>query len=363
MPIEEQSFIDINGAEHLLSDEMDNLKDWIVSQENDGLTTVTDFTEGAMNYFLLCYAASSGFDLKQYADSLIKLAFLNTSNGEFLERLAARNGIFKIPAVYATTMLRLTIPDALDFDVKIDTGTEVGTDEAIIFNFMEDTVIPAGQTVVYANIQCEVPGTEGNVKAGTITNVFTDLNIDLTVFNENDVITGADEESDDSLKIRAGDPSVGTDLWIENVAKTLVSDALCYNLEAGLKLLIFKPTVNVVKQNLEDLFQEKMYRTRNTIIIQEADPFAVIDTGKSISLIIKTGYVPETVVNIIKSNITSYVNNINVGGLFKELCIKYICESTDGVLYADLNGFNDIDLTNTEYAIIDGDLTITEEMQ
>jgi hypothetical protein len=363
MPIEEQSFIDINGAEHLLSEEMDNLKSWIVNQESDGLTTITDFTEGAMNYFLLCYATSSRFDLEQYADNLIRLAFLNTSSGEFLERLAARNGIFRLPAIYATTMLRLTILDALNFDVKIDAGTEIGTDEAIIFNLVEDTVIPAGQTVVYSQIQCEVPGTDGNVKAGTITNVFTDLNVDLSVFNENDVTSGTDNESDDSLKVRAGDPSVGTDLWIENVAKTLVSDALCYNLEAGLKLLIFKPTVNVVKQNLEDLFSQKMYRTRNTIMIQEADPFAVIDADKTISLIIKNGYVPETVVNIITSSITNYVNNISVGGLFKGLCIKYICESTDGVLYADLTGFSDMDLTNTEYAVISGDLQITEEMQ
>jgi hypothetical protein len=187
--------------------------------------------------------------------------------------------------------------------------------------------------------------------------------VDLSVFNENDVTSGTDNESDDSLKVRAGDPSVGTDLWIENVAKTLVSDALCYNLEAGLKLLIFKPTVNVVKQNLEDLFSQKMYRTRNTIMIQEADPFAVIDADKTISLIIKNGYVPETVVNIITSSITNYVNNISVGGLFKGLCIKYICESTDGVLYADLTGFSDMDLTNTEYAVISGDLQITEEMQ
>ena len=362
MPIEEQSFIDINGAEHLLSQDMDNLKDFITNLENQGFTIPTDFTEGAMNYFLLCYAASSGFDLEQYADSLIRLAFLNTSSGEFLERLAARNGIFRISAVYATTMLRLTISDVLDFDVKIDAGTEIGTDEAIIFDLMEDTVIPSGQTVVYANIQCEVPGTEGNVKAGTITNVFTDLNIDISVFNENDVINGADDESDDSLKSRADDPSVGTDLWIENVAKTLVSDALCYNLEAGLKLLIFKPTVNVVKQDLEDLFSQKMYRTRNTITIQQADPFAVINNSNSINLIIKTGYVPATVVNMVTSSINTYVNNTSVGGIFKAICIKYICESTDGVLYSTLTGYNDIDLSNTEYATV-GTLNITSEMQ
>ena len=32
------------------------------------------------------------FDLKNFADELIRLAFPNSSKGEFLERLAARNG-------------------------------------------------------------------------------------------------------------------------------------------------------------------------------------------------------------------------------------------------------------------------------
>jgi len=359
MPIEEQRFIDINGAENLLSEEIDEIKEWIVNQEYEGLNTVTDFTEGAMNYFLLCYAASCKFDLKNFADELIRLAFVNNSKGDFLERLAARNGVFRIAGEYATTMLKLTLPDALSFDVKINAGTEFGTDEAIIFNLLEDKVIPTGETVVYVLIQCVEPGLVGNVKAGTIINVFSDLNIELTVVNENDVTSGKDDESDDSLRERASTPGVGTDLWIENIAKTVVSDALCYNLEQSIKLLVFKPINGVVKQDLEDLFQQKMYRTRNTIIIQEANPFSVIDEDKSITLVIKDGFVPETVSNIVKNRIKDYVNKLKVGGMFKEMCIKYLCESTEGVLYANLNDYEDIDLMNDQYATIDCELQIT----
>jgi len=358
MPIEEQSFIDINGAENLLSEEMDEIKEWIVSQEYEGLNTVTDFTDGAMNYFLLCYATTSKFDLKNYVDELIRLAFINSSKGAFLERLCARNGVFRIDGTYATTMLKLTIPTPLSFDVKVDAGTEVGTDEAILFNFVEDKIIPAGETSVYASIQCLEQGIVGNVKAGTIINVFSDLNLDLTVANESDVTNGTDDESDDSLRERGGTPGVGTDLWIEDVAKTVVSDALCHNLEQSLKLLIFKPTANVVKQDLEDLFQQKMYRTRNNIIIQEATAFPVIGETKSITLVLKDGFVFETVSNIVKNRISNYVSNLEVGGLFKQMCIKYLCESTDGVLYASLDGYADIDLTNEQYATIDGDLQI-----
>ncbi|UTB32710.1 MAG: baseplate J/gp47 family protein [Methanobacterium sp. ERen5] len=359
MPIEEQRFIDINGAENLLSEEIDELKEWIVNQEYEGLNTVTDFTEGAMNYFLLCYAATSKFDLKNFADELIRLAFLNSSKGEFLERLTARNGIFRIPGEYSTTMLKFTLAEALQFDVKIDAGTEFGTDEAILFSLIEDKVIPKGETVVYAKIQCQEMGIVGNVKAGTIINIFTEQNIDMTVTNESDVTDGKDDESDDSLRQRASNPSVGTDLWIEEVAETLVSDASCYNLEQSIKLLVYKPTTDVVKQDLVDLFQQKMYRTRNTVIIEEAKPFPVIDTDKSITLVIKDGHVSGTVINIVKNRITNYVNKLSVGGLFKEMCIKYLCESTDGVLYAYLTGYQDVDLLNDQYATITDDLNIT----
>ena len=40
--------------------------------------------------------------------------------------------VFRINGEYSTTMLKLIIPEALTFDVKVDAGTEFGTDEAII---------------------------------------------------------------------------------------------------------------------------------------------------------------------------------------------------------------------------------------
>ncbi len=64
--------------------------------------------------------------------------------------------------------------------------------------------------------------------------------------------------------------------------------------------------------------------------------------------------------NILRNRILSYVNSIKLGGLFRTICIKYLCESTEGVLYADLTGYSDIDLTNEQYAVID-DLQITTE--
>ena len=78
----------------------------------------------------------------------------------------------------------------------------------LLFNLLEDKVIPEGETIVYARIQCQEMGIVGNVKAGTIINIFTELNIDMTVTNESDVVDGKDDESDDSLRERASNTSV-----------------------------------------------------------------------------------------------------------------------------------------------------------
>ncbi|MDR3062555.1 MAG: baseplate J/gp47 family protein [Methanobrevibacter sp.] len=366
MAVEEETFTDIIGSDRTLSEIMDEIKEWVTDAQYVGLTNVDDWTEGAMNFFLLYISGRIKLDLEVYGDELIRLAFPDDSAGDFLDKLYARNGVFRIEGDYATTSVRFDLPTTLGFDAVLEAGTEVGTDEATTFNLVEDVIIPHGQTRAYGVVQCNEIGSIGNVLAGTIVNIFTDLSFEATVINEENVNNGHDGESDEDFKQRAKDLAIdnvatGTDLWVERVAKTLVDDAICYDLDYNLKLLVFKPTNQVTKQDLEELFTRKEYRTRNHIIIQEAESIAVIGTNKSINLVLQDDAVQETVLNIANTRIKNYVNKIALGGVFKIICIKYLCESIDKVLYANLNGFNNIDLTNNQYAIINGNLNITTE--
>jgi hypothetical protein len=366
MPIMERFFTDILGVDHYLSDEMDEIKAWVEDAEYAGLTTVNDWIEGAMNYFLLYMAGLIRLDLKNFGDELIRLAFPDDSGGDFLEKIYARNGIFRDEGDYATTSLRIELEDDLDFDPVLEAGTEFGTDEAITYNLIEDVTIPRDEKIVHSLIQCDEVGIIGNVKAGTIINVFTELSFNISVTNLNDVINGVDSESDEDFKQRAkelatSNISVGTDLWVEKIAKTLVDDALCYDLDGKAQLLVFKPSINVTKQDLDNLFRKKEYRRTKNLIIAEAESVSVIDPGKSITLIIKNGFTHSTIINMVNSRIRSYVNKLKLGAVFKELCIKYLCESVEGVIYANLEGFSNIDLTNQQYGVIDDDLNIITE--
>ncbi len=365
MSIEEQFFTDILGSDRFLSEIMDEIKEWVVNSQYAGLTTVDDFTEGAMNYFLLYISGLIKFDLELFADELIRLAFPNTSAGDFLNRIYARNGIYRKEGEYATTIVRFDLEEPLESDVILEAGSEVGTDEAIIYNLLEDVKIPKGETRVYGKVECQDVGIIGNVLAGTIINVFTELNFKISVINENDVKTGIDSESDDDFRARARDQAIngvstGTDLWVEKVAETLVDDALCYDLESDVKLVVYKPTPNVVKSDLEKLFQRKEYRTRNTVIVKEADPVAVIGEGMNINLLLEDGAVSTTMINLARNRVVNYVNQIKLGGIFKPICIKQQC-SINKVSYVELEGYETIDLTNNQYAVIDGELNITTE--
>jgi len=369
MAVEERSFKDIIGSERRLSEIMDETKEWVTNAHYAGLTNVDSWLEGDMNYFLLYITGLIKYDLELYGDDLIRLAFPATSAGDFLDMIYARNGVFRKEGEYATTTVLFDLREELDFDAVIEAGTEVGTDEAITFHVTKDVTIPKGETSQYGFVQCNEIGTIGNVLAGTITNVFTDLSFDLTVINEYPLTDGVDRESDEDFKARARDLafnniSVGTDLWVERVAKSLVDDAICYDVEPSVKLLVYKPKEGVSKQDLEELFERKEYRTRSTIIIQEAESVTVIDESKSIVLLLKNGYVSETVVNLISLSIKNYVDRkLKLGGLFKARCIKYLCESVEGVLYADITGFRDMELTNNQYAVIKGSLNITTEYE
>jgi hypothetical protein len=370
MAIVEQFFTDILGKDRHLSTIMNVIKEWVVSAEYAGLTNVDDWTPGAMNYFLLFISGLIKYDLESYADELIRLAFPVTSAGDFLDKIYARNGVYRKDGEYATTSLRWELlEDDIESDIVIEAGTEVGTDEAITYYLVEDLTIPKDETIVYGLVQCEEVGIIGNVRAGTIVNVFTELNFDLRVINENDVTSGVDIESDDDFKARARDyaiegVSVGTDLWIERIAKTLVDDALCYDLDASTKLLVYKPTTGVSRRDLEDLFERKEYRTRSSIIIQEAEAVVVIDSTKRIKLLIEKGAVHSPIVNIMKTRVNHYVDKkINLGGVFKPICLKRIGESIEKVTYVELTGFdNNIDLTNYQYAVIE-ELNITTESE
>jgi hypothetical protein len=94
------------------------------------------------------------------------------------------------------------------------------------------------------------------------------------------------------------------------------------------------------------------------LTFKEATPIPVINENMSISIAISMISSFNTVVNEIRERIKKHVDELPLGEVFNPNCIQFLCESVEGVLGVILNGYEEIILTNEQYAVINGDLNI-----
>lgn len=366
MNIEDMSFTKNNGVERKLSEIIEENIERVRTAYYSDLTTVDDFSVGGMNYFLAVNQSLCQYDLEFLIEATNKNNLIQYASGDALDDIGARKGLYRSDSEFAMGSVLFTLANPLSSPLKIAEGTELTTDDSIIFVTNEDAIFETGITSVVCEVICMEPGTIGNIKKGSLNNILTLLPYDLTVTNTSDFISGVDEEDDESFKERIIDSTlnypVGTSIWYEKVAKTLVDDALYHKINPSSGKIIYKPTNGVTNDNLIALFNQKENQVVNIDIdFDEAIPKPVINENMSISVIINSQYGFESVKNNIINIINNYVDNLPLGEIFKSRCVKFLIESVEGVQAVNLSGYEDIiDLTNEEYAVIDGELIINE---
>ncbi|MEA4956862.1 hypothetical protein SDC9_07407 [bioreactor metagenome] len=362
MNITEQSFTQADGVERKLTEIVQENMDRVSNSYLTGLSTVNDWSENSENFKQAVNQGLIQYDLEVLIDIVKQANFIKSAEGDALDDIGERKGVYREEGSFATGTVNLTLTPTPTSPIRLYNGTEVSTEDSIIFILNEDITFNTGTSTITADVICDEHGTIGNVKAGSINTIITDLPYNLTVTNPSDFTTGADEETDDDYKERIkNSQSPGTSLWFEETAKTLVTDAL-YNLTSYQHgTLVYKPTDGVVSSDLIALFNLKENSIVNhELTIEEAESSAVIDETMSITIYMRAGFSFETALEQITININNYIDKIPLGGIFNPDCLRFYCEIVEGVGYASLTGFESVDLTNTEYAIINGDLQITE---
>ncbi len=362
MNITEQSFTQADGVERKLTEIVQENMDRVSNSYLTGLSTVNDWSENSENFKQAVNQGLIQYDLEVLIDLVKQANFIKSAEGDALDDIGERKGVYREEGSFATGTVNLTLTPTPTSPITLYNGTEVSTEDSIIFILNEDITFNTGISTITADVICDEHGTIGNVKAGSINTVVNDLPYNLTVNNPSDFTTGVDEETDDDFKERIrNSSSPGTAVWFEETAKTLVTDAL-YNLtDFQHGTLVYKPTSGVVESDLIQLFLKKENSVVNhELTITEATSVGVIDETMSITVYMRSGFDFETALPIIINNINNYVNNIPLGGLFNPDCARFYCETVEGVGYASLTGFENVDLTNTQYATITGDLQITE---
>lgn len=134
-----------------------------------------------------------------------KLNLLAYSRGDYLDQLGGLFGALglRLVAKKATVALEFSIPSALGFDVAIPLGTRATPDGSIIFETLTTANIPAGNTSVQVEAQCQTQGIVGNGYAVGQINRLVDVPANVTKVS-NTVLSsgGANQESDSAFQDR-----------------------------------------------------------------------------------------------------------------------------------------------------------------
>lgn len=201
----------------------------IIKTMQDKMGDVIDFTEGEPLRTII-EAISQEIDIQYWQmEQIYNGSFIDTSTSAELTELVKLLGILRKPPVKAKGRVKFyrEIPALMDYYIPEGTIVETYPDQngdTVRFRTTKSVQLLLGQTSVYADVEAETGGFNSNVITGKIASIIDPPMGVESVTNDEPMIGGEDEESDEDLKSR-------TKLSLE--AKGLGTvDALKGNLES-----------------------------------------------------------------------------------------------------------------------------------
>lgn len=169
----------------------------ILEEMLDNVRNDVDKREGSIVYDMLAPSAHR-WELVGFAlDAILKLGFIDSATGEYIDKRAAEQGLTRKPAEYAKGVVTFTGAA----NTIIPQGFMVMTDEGVEFFTDENATIGDAGTV---DISCTaaVGGTISNVASNKIVQ-FEETSLEIaTVNNAKPFYGGIDQETDDELRAR-----------------------------------------------------------------------------------------------------------------------------------------------------------------
>mgnify|MGYP003290980437 CR=1 FL=1 len=142
--------------------------------------------------------------LRNKIQEVAKQNLLNYAPIDILEHIGEPLGVTKLKANAATTMLKFSIDEPLDFVYRIEADTEVESKDGLyIFKTIEAVNLEIGETDVTVKAVCETAGIgANNYTLGSINNLITPLSYISKVENVTVTGGGADDEEAENLRER-----------------------------------------------------------------------------------------------------------------------------------------------------------------
>ena len=237
--VQETEYLELFDGTTLEKDDViDYLKSKYDNAYYNGLTKVTDFTEGSEAYHLLDTIASLFLEAREGINDNYLMSMIHTQEGEFLDNTGDSLGIYRKPASPSSGYVVIYYnPDAaLTADAILNDGAGttcnledpviledliVLTDDSISFIVEDSSSNLNGNKYIKLEATCEYEGEYTNVLADTITIIENDLPAGVRVTNTA-FTGGTDIESDDDYRARIlehpNDSPTGSINWYRTIA-------------------------------------------------------------------------------------------------------------------------------------------------
>lgn len=216
--VQETEYLELFDGTTLEKDDViDYLKSKYDQAYYNGLTKVTDFTEGSEAYHLLDTIASLFLEAREDINDNYLMSMIHTQEGEFLDNTGDSLGIYRRPASPSTGYVIIYYNNtALTADAVLNEGAGticnledpviledlvVLTDDSISFTVEDTDTTLNGNRYIRLEATCEYEGEYTNVLEDTITIIENDLPVGVKVTNTA-FSGGTDIESDDDYRAR-----------------------------------------------------------------------------------------------------------------------------------------------------------------
>jgi len=149
--------------------------------------------------------AAQVYSLYVQADWVVRQAFPQTAEGDYLDYHAQLRGLERKPAVAAEGVVRFTAGETAELPRDIPKGTVCMTAGLVRFETTQAAVIQAGALTAEAPVRALEPGAAGNISAGAIVSMaVAPIGISFCT-NPEAFAGGADGETDGALRERVLD--------------------------------------------------------------------------------------------------------------------------------------------------------------
>lgn len=321
-----------------------------------------DKKEGSIISDLLSAVGIEITDLEIYSNKVLLSGFVDTAEGENLDRLVGEVDIIRKSATRATGMVTITGRVGKIIPVGSAVASEVE------YTTISLATIPTGGSVKVPVI-CSVPGTMGNADIGAINSFPVTINGLYSVTNEAEISNGYDEETDEELReryyIKVRTPATSGNIYHYQqwaMESPNVGGALVVPLWDGngtVKVIIMSPTKRAVTpKTVTEVYNyiETVRPIGATVTIESASELSI---EISLSVTLMEGYVIADVDKDIAENIKEYLKEITFTGKSVSYAkIGSLIIDTEGVLdYENLQvnvGTSNIPLSQGQIPVLAG---------